>query len=138
MKKIVFVFAFLFTAAMVSAQEVMSIESAPEDYKLTDAQYATWKTISTNWLSDDFEKIKFENKIDVNCKSCSSVYMDVIIKINASGKLEYYKLVKGKKCGLELTKQFELRMMRSFFKFEYPPELRNVVFKTRLGTILKC
>ena len=64
--------------------------------------------------------------------------MDVIIKINASGKLEYYKLVKGKKCGMELNKQFELRMMRSFIKYEYPPELRNVTFKTRLGTILKC
>jgi hypothetical protein len=55
------------------------------------------KKISNFWLADDFEKIKFENKIDISCKSCSGVYMDVIIKINASGKLEYYKLVKGKK-----------------------------------------
>jgi len=138
MKKILFVFAFLFASAMVSAQEVMSIESAPEDYKLTDAQYATWKTISTNWLSDDFEKIKFENKIDINCKSCYGVYMDVVIKINGNGKLEYYKVINGKNCGVAFTKQFEMRMMRSFLKFEYPPELRNVVFKTRLGTILKC
>jgi hypothetical protein len=142
MKKIVFVFAFLFTAAMVSAQDVVAekqaAESAPEDFELTDKQYAAWKKISNFWLADDFEKIKFENKIDISCKSCSGVYMDVIIKINASGKLEYYKLVKGKKCGMELNKQFELRMMRSFIKYEYPPELRNVTFKTRLGTILKC
>ncbi len=138
MKKILFVFAFLFAATMVSAQEVQSIESVPEDYKLTDVQYATWKTISTNWLSDDFEKIKFENKIDINCKSCYGVYMDVVIKINGSGKLEYYKVITGKNCGVAFTKQFEMRMMRSFLKFEYPPELRNVVFKTRLGTILKC
>ena len=138
MKKIIFVFTFLFAATMVSAQEVQSIESVPEDYKLTDVQYATWKTISTNWLSDDFEKIKFENKININCKSCYGVYMDVVIKINGSGKLEYYKVINGKNCGAAFTKQFEMRMMRSFLKFEYPPELRNVIFKTRLGTILKC
>ena len=121
MKKIVFVFAFLFTVAIAFAQEVTpeakSIESVPEDYKLTDVQYATWKTISTNWLSDDFEKIKFENKIDINCKSCYGVYMDVVIKINGSGKLEYYKVITGKNCGVAFTKQFEMRMMRSFLKF---------------------
>jgi hypothetical protein len=142
MKKVFLVFASLVISSLIFAQEIVAekqaAETAPEDFELSDVQYASWKKISNFWLADDFEKVKFENKIDVNCKSCSSVYMDVIIKINASGKLEYYKLVKGKKCGLEITKPFEMRMMRSFIKYEYPPELRNVTFKTRLGVVLKC
>jgi hypothetical protein len=142
MKKVFLMFTFLLVASIMFAQDVIAekqaAESAPEDFELSDVQYAAWKKISNFWLADDFEKIKFENKIDVNCKSCTGVYMDVIIKINSSGKLEYYKLVKGKKCGMEPNKQFELRMMRSFIKYEYPPELRNITFKTRLGTILKC
>lgn len=142
MKKVFLMFTFFLVASIMFAQDVIAekqaAESAPEDFELSDVQYAAWKKISNFWLADDFEKIKFENKIDISCKSCAGVYMDVIIKINASGKLEYYKLVKGKKCGMELNKQFELRMMRSFIKYEYPPELRNVTFKTRLGTILKC
>ncbi|MBL7884332.1 MAG: hypothetical protein JNL69_09700 [Bacteroidia bacterium] len=143
MKKIIFVLFFSLSLITISiAQEVVSevklIDSTPEDFELSDAQYTAWKKISNNWLSDDFEKIKFEHKIELNCQTCSSVYLDVIIKINANGKLEYYKLIKGKKCGMELTKPLELRMMRSFFKYEYPPELRNVIFKTHLGTTLKC
>ena len=64
--------------------------------------------------------------------------MEVIIKINADGKMEYYKLVNSKRCGIAITKQLELRIMRRFFKFEYPFELRNTTFKTRLGNVLKC
>ena len=108
------------------------------DFELTDKQYATWKSIKNNWIVSDFEKIEAENKIKLNCKNCESFYVDVIIKINANGKMEYYKLINGKKCGIDISKQLELRVMRNFFKFEFPAELRNVTFQTRLGNALKC
>lgn len=108
------------------------------DYELTSKQYAAWKSIQNNWLVSDYEVIQMENKIKLNCKSCEAFYVEVIIKIDENGKLGYYKLVDSKKCGVAVTKQLELRIMRKFFKFEYPYELRNTIFKTRLGNVLKC
>ncbi len=108
------------------------------DYELSDKQQKAWKSIKNNWIVSDYEKIQAENKITLNCKNCESFYLDVVIKVNASGKLEYYKVLNGKRCGIQVTKQLELRMMRIFFKFEFPAELRNTTFKTRLGTALKC
>ena len=108
------------------------------DYELTDKQYSAWKSIKYSWLASDYELIKSENKIKLNCKDCSAFYVEVVIKINESGKMEYYKLINGKRCGLGFTKELELRVMRKFFKFEYPFELRNTTFKTRLGDVLKC
>lgn len=108
------------------------------DYELADKQYSAWKSIRNSWLVNDYELIKSENKIKLNCSNCSAFYVEVVIKINESGKMEYYKLVNGKRCGVGLTKQLELRVMSKFFKFEYPFELRGVTFKTRLGDVLKC
>ena len=72
MKKVFVVFAFIFVSSVIVAQDVVAekqaAESAPEDFELTDKQYAAWKKISNFWLADDFEKIKFENKIDISCK----------------------------------------------------------------------
>lgn len=112
--------------------------SVLNDYELTDKEYAAWKLIRNNWFVSEYEKIQAENKIKLNCKDCESFFVEVILKIDANGKLEYYKLVNGKKCGIALSKQLEIRMMRTFFKFDFPPELRNTIFKTRLGNVLKC
>ena len=108
------------------------------DYELTDKQYAAWKSIQNNWLVGDYEAVLAENKIKLNCKSCGAFYIEVIMKINKDGKLEYYKLVNSKRCGVTVTKDVELRIMKRFYKFEYPFELRNTTFKTRLGNVLKC
>ncbi len=123
-----------------SAQEI-SIgieEKVLNDYELGDKAFSSWKSIQNNWLVTDYEAIQMENKIKLNCKSCSAFYIEVEIKINANGKLEYYKLISGKRCGVGITKELEARMMRKFYKFEYPFDLRNTTFKTRLGTALKC
>jgi hypothetical protein len=143
MKKIFHTFIFLFIFSIKSiAQEVVVDNWIPEkvlnDYELNDKQYSAWKRVFNNWMVGDYEAIEVENKIKLNCKTCESFYMDVIIKINASGKLEHYKVVGGKKCTISITKQLELRIMRNFFKFEFPPELRNQIFQVRLGNVLKC
>jgi hypothetical protein len=135
--------AIILFSGNVKAQEVpmdakQQAKTTLNDYELTDKQYAAWKLIKNNWIVSDFEAIETENKIKMNCKNCESFYIDVIIKINSSGKLEYYKFIDGKNCTIAITKKLELRFMRNFFKFEYPAELRNVTFQTRLGNILKC
>lgn len=127
----------------VAAQEITPDNKALSntilnDYELSDKQYASWKMIQNNWIVSDYEKIKLENQVQLNCKNCESFYINVVIKINASGKMEYYKMIDGKKCGMSITKQLELRLMRNFFKYEFPAELRNITFQTRLGSVLKC
>ncbi|MFL5765632.1 MAG: hypothetical protein ACJ77K_16930 [Bacteroidia bacterium] len=141
MKKIIF-FLFVLTSFPVFSQEVTTGTSAsssvPNDYELTDKQFSAWKRILNNWLGSDFQLIETENKVVLNCKHCDAFYMEVEIKVGANGKMEYYKMINGTKCGMTISKPLELRIMRNFFKFEFPPELRNVAFKTRLGEVLKC
>ena len=136
------VFLLIGISVKVFSQEIPADNIDPSvvltDYQLSDKQYSSWKVILNNWLVSDYEKIQSENNIKLNCKNCESFYMEVIIKINAKGKMEYYKSVNGKKCGIQVTKQLEIRLMRVFFKFDFPPELRNTTFKTRLGNVLKC
>ena len=143
MKKYFCILILLFVFSNKNFAQEVAVETPADptvlnDYELTKKQYAAWKSIQNNWIVSDYEVIEAENKIKLNCKTCSSFYVEVIIKINASGKFEYYKLLNSKKCGITIDKKLELRIMRNFFKFEYPSELRNVTFKTRLGTVLKC
>ena len=142
MRNYLYIILVVITFNNLSAQEV-PLETQLEqnilnDYELTDKQYSAWKSIKNNWMATEYEAIQSENKIKLNCKNCQTFYVEVVIKINANGKLEYYKLLNGKRCSVGLTKELELRVMRKFFKFEYPFELRNTTFKTRLGNALKC
>ncbi|MBL0330387.1 MAG: hypothetical protein IPP64_13425 [Bacteroidetes bacterium] len=142
MRNYLYIILVVITFNNLSAQEVpletQLEQSVLNDYELTDKQYSAWKSIKNNWMATEYEAIQAENKIKLNCKNCQTFYVEVVIKINANGKLEYYKLLNGKRCSVGLTKELELRVMRKFFKFEYPFELRNTTFKTRLGNALKC
>lgn len=113
-------------------------EKVLNDSELSDKQFAAWQTMKNNWLAGDYEVIREENKIKLNCKNCDSFYLEIILHVNENGKLGYCKAVKGSRCGLPLTKDMEQRIMRNFYKFEFPHELRNTTFKTRLGEVLKC
>lgn len=117
------------TAGMAKAK---SIE------QLSDNQFSDWKNVEKIWYNNEYDKIRAENNITLSCKSCKAFYADVIFKVNASGKLEYYKLTGSNSCGRSFTKAQEVRMMRMFYKFEYPSSLRNTTFKVRLGTAMKC
>lgn len=108
------------------------------DYELNDKQFGDWKSAQSVWNNNEYDQVKQERGIKLDCKSCTSFYLDVIIKVNGSGKMEYYKPIGSKVCGRGITKAEEIRMMRMFFKFEFAPSLRNTIFKTRLGTSLKC
>jgi len=146
MKIVLSIFLFAFSI-ILSAQEVVEEKINGDtivfDYQLTELKYTAWLKIKQNWTRKDFQEVIKENKIKMGCggisnNECESLYVDVILKINEKGKLEYYKLLNGKKCGESITKPFEIRMMRNFFKIEFPEELRNLKLQTRLGSALKC
>jgi len=139
LRNIVFLFALFLLIAFVPASKNKTQEvKVLNDYELSDKQYTAWQSIKNNWEATDFEKIKVEQKVSLNCKSCSAFYAEIIFTINASGKLESYKLVNGKKCGQSISKDLELRIMRNFFKFEFPVVLRGLSFQAKLGDVLKC
>jgi hypothetical protein len=124
--------------AQGTTAEKDQLSAVPNDYELSANQYADWKNVMNVWNAGEYEKIKFEYKVNMSCKTCNAFYIDVLIKVNASGKMEYYKFIDGKKCGRALTKAEELRMMKFFFKCDIPASLWNTTFKTRLGSTLKC
>ena len=139
------IFVLLFVAAFagkalaqVAPADTAGTANVKSIEQLSDAQLADWKSVEKIWYNNEYDKIKDENKVTLNCKTCQGFYADVVFKVNASGKLEYYKLISGNNCGRPFTKAQEVRMMRMFFKFEYPMSLRNTAFKARLGTKLKC
>ncbi len=135
---VVLVFALKTASAQEIIKDTVGTSNVKNDYELPDNQFADWKSVEKIWYANEYDKIKEENKITLACKTCNSFYMDVIIKVNGNGKLEYYKLTGSNNCGRAFNKAQEIRMMRMFFKFAYPSSLRNTTFKTRLGTALKC
>jgi len=141
LRRISFLIVMLFLVKAGTAQEPVAgkseLDAVPNDYELSAKQYADWKNVQNVW-SGDFDKIKFEYKVNMSCKTCNAFYIDVLIKVNASGKMEYYKLIDGKKCGRALNKTEEMRMMKFFNKCDIPASLWNTTFKTRLGSTLKC
>jgi len=134
-KSILLLFIAVLQFAFVSKKQETKVLN---DYELSDKQYAAWQSIKNNWEATEFEKIKAEQKVVLSCKSCNAFYADFIFTINASGKLESYKLLAGKKCGQSISKELEVRIVRMFLKFEFPGALRNITFQTRLGNALKC
>lgn len=129
---------FLFFVFLTSVSFQNGETRVLNDYELSDKQFTDWNAIKNNWYATDFEKIKVEQKVALNCKSCSAFMMEVVLTINQNGKLESYKMVNGKKCGIPINKELEVRMMRNFFKFEFPGSLRGITFQTKIGDALKC
>jgi len=142
MKNLSTLFFLLIIFTKTYAQKAPSDTTGTSNVKgieqLSDQQQADWKSVQNVFYNTDYDKVKDDNKVTLNCKTCNGFYADVVFKINTNGKLEYYKLISSSACGRPFTKTQENRIMRMFFKFEYPSSLRNTTFKVRLGTKLKC
>ena len=145
--KTIFSILFFLIYSTVFSQEIMDQKLLPDsvihEYQLNEKQAAAWNKIKSSWVENDYKAILKENKIKLGCggisnNECESIYVDVVLKINEKRKLEYYKLINGKKCGEPISKPLEIQLMKMFFKKEFPQELRNIKFETRLGSVLKC
>jgi hypothetical protein len=137
-KLLFFSFMFVFSSY---AQEVMYEDdkniAAPKIFELKDVQYKAWKKIEEEWQKE-YHKILKEQKLKLNCDGCSSVFLDAVISVDATGKMIYYKLINSHKCAEIFSKGLEIRFMKWFFNYKFPPELYNQKFEVRLGNSLKC
>ncbi len=140
--KITFSLFLFFILFNLCAQEVVVPDTLsagiPSEHELSPEAYESWKKLQQTWLKGTYQKVLKKNKINVTCKDCTSFYVEVILSIDRSGKLSYYKLLDGTKCGEPVTKGMELQLMKNFFNLSFPKELYDVKFRTRLGRSLRC
>ncbi|MEO6304763.1 MAG: hypothetical protein ABIP51_16500, partial [Bacteroidia bacterium] len=111
----------------------------PHSYELKEPQYSAWRVLEQQWFSLEYRKILKENKLSMNCNGCESIFMNVVLVVDSSGKLKEYKVLNSRKCaGNTFSKKLEERFIKWFVGLKFPQELYNSKFETRLGTGLKC
>lgn len=142
MKKNILSIFLCFFSILVFSQEVpmdtVSAVQVPKSYELKGDSWKDWNKIYENWMKNEYHKILKENKLKMTCSGCENIYLDVVLNIDSTGKMTFYKLVDSKKCSEKFSKKLEIQFMKSFFNLKFPPSLRNMFFEARLGTGLKC
>lgn len=141
-KSILLVFLFFFSLSVFSQEVAMDSASKtsqiPKSYELKGDSWTDWNKIYQDWMKNEYSKILKENKLKMYCSGCENIYLEVILNIDSTGKMTFYKLVNSKVCTDKFSKKLEIQFMKSFFNLEFPPSLRNMFFEARLGTGLKC
>jgi hypothetical protein len=142
MKKIVLIFSFFCCRFLSGSAQEIIMDTTPEiilhAYEMKESQWQAWQSFDIPWRTKQYPKILRENKLKLSCSGCENVYMDVVINIDAHGKLTDYRLLGSNKCGEEFSKALEIRFMKWFFQQQFPQELFGTRFQVRLGTGLKC
>jgi hypothetical protein len=95
MKSSYLLLTLILASFVIKAQIVQ--DSIPKHYELNRPQYNAWNYIYQEWMTKEYGKILMENNLKMNCSSCLSVYMNVIIRIDSLGKLKEYKVITAKK-----------------------------------------
>ena len=132
---------FLFSLSVFSQEVSMDSASSSQvlkSYELKGDSWKDWNKIYQDWMKNEYHKILKENKLKMNCSGCENIFLDVVLNIDSTGKMTFYKLVNSNKCSEKFSKKLEIQFMKSFFNLEFPPSLRNMYFEARLGTGLKC
>ena len=141
MKKYFVLLIFLIVFSFMKGKEIVDSSTSivvVKSYELKGEAWNDWKKIEDDWMKNNYPKILKSNKLKMNCRSCESIYLEVVIQIDSSGKLNNYKLINSKKCGEKFSKSLEIQFMKPIFNIEFPHSLKNMRFEIRLGTGLKC
>lgn len=104
----------------------------------TDEQRLAWNHMSDEWLKTSFYDCLKQNNIKMSCAHCAKVYMTVDFKIDSSGKVSEYNVIKENKCGELFTEKLTHCFLEFFLNAEFPKGLRNMVFEINIGNGLKC
>ncbi len=141
MKKIILFFFISFSSCPLLSQEIIDTTKSSDVlkyYELKGEAWKDWNAISQNWMKNEYHKILKENKLKMTCSGCEYIYLDVVLNIDSTGKMTYYKLINSNKCSEKFSKKLEIQFMKSFFNLKFPDSLKNMYFEARLGTGLKC
>jgi len=141
MKLLMFVFIFLSINIYSDESTTQKQEVKKEivkSYELKDEEYKKWRDIS-----DDFNHKKYlsclkKQKLKMNCGNCTSIFIDVVLNIDETGKLNSFEIIKENICTYKIGKKLKKCFMEDFEKMTFPEESKNKSIEIRLGTGLKC
>lgn len=97
-----------------------------------------WDKVDSAWLRNAYWDCLKKFKIKLDCGHCIIAVMDVDMKIDSSGKLEEYRIIKSRICTDEVTPDQEKCFMEYFTKLIFPAEFRGKTIRVKLGDSLKC
>lgn len=146
-KNILLIGLFLFSLSVFSQEVAMDLPAGRQvlqdsqvlkSYELKGDSWKDWNKIYQDWMKNEYNKILKANKLKMTCSGCENIFLDVVLNVDSTGKMTFYKLVNSNKCSEKFSKKLEIQFMKSFFNLEFPPSLRNMYFEARLGTGLKC
>lgn len=133
-----FLILVLFIPFSVFSQDTLIEIPAVKTWDLETVAWRAWDKIDSTWMAEEYWNILKDYNIKMTCSKCEYVSMHVELKIDSSGKLDSYKVIKSNKCGYEFDENLTVRFMEYFKKITFPEVLRNMNIYTILGTGLKC
>ena len=107
-------------------------------YELKGKAYTQSDSILNVWMKNEFPYILKKNKLQLTCSGCSSIYMDVVIKVDNAGKLGGTQIKTTHCCGGAFSLKLENQFLEYFNTLLFPGSLHNISFQYRLGTGLSC
>ncbi len=113
-------------------------DSIPWYYELKGDAYQQADSLLDLWMATAYQTILKKNKLKMSCKKCTSVYMDVIFLIEPDGTFIDYEVLQSRKCGEEFDGDLQGEFVFFFAQIKFPPALRELRFRYRLGTSLSC
>jgi hypothetical protein len=140
MKRLIILFLFIFPLLAAAQDEpvVVPSDSVAMVWNLDRDASKAWDRIDSVWMDSVYWNTLKKHKIKMSCAHCTGVMMHVDMQIDSSGHLASYRLEAGFFCDEKLALTLENEFMQFFLNLEFPPALRGRVFRTFLGTALKC
>ncbi len=126
----VYLFIFTYSFLNLISQDTLLYSN------LSKSQYSSWKEIENNWLKEKYYPFLKKEKIKLNCSGCESAYVQLVFKKDSSQTK--YTIIKTKQCGEAFKGKLLLELKKILNQIILPEEFNNTIFKTQLGSALKC
>ncbi len=109
-----------------------------KDYELEEGQRREWNAIKEKWFRNDYRKILKQFNLKMNCSDCEYVYMTVRLRVDDSGRISEFEIIKEHICRGGATEKLREAFLKYFKDIVLPESLRNMIIETNLGTGLTC
>ena len=124
---------------LLRAQDSIAVKDTVVPIWDMDLQvWREWDRIDSIWMHSTYWNLLAKHHLKMDCAHCERVSMQVDMQIDTSGRMISYKVIKSNCCGEAFSAQLIQEFMEFFEKYTFPPALRNLRFRTLLGTGLKC
>jgi hypothetical protein len=129
---------FIVTLLCLGAPTAGQDAPAVKDYELEDGARQLMRDIHDGWMKREYRGLLRKHRLRMSCASCTAVYLDVRLTIDAEGRVADSKVVAENRCGRAFSEALRRDFLRHYRALVFPEALRNRAIETRLGTSLKC